>query len=240
MSMKSKVYRFEAFSRNELQGVPSEQAPIDNDKLNTIMRELELLKSHICPITEQPDGTKIHQTNANLTEAINFKKELDQIYEAITKTKTEIASLNGAGLNLGSNRPQDELDAVVLGTESATNQILTAVEQVEADATILANTLVGDEALKALNIQEKVLSIYEACNFQDITGQRITKVVEALRFVSERTDRMIEIWGGMDSFDGVEGESIDQREGDDRLRNGPALDTDENLASQDDSDALFG
>jgi len=175
-----------------------------------------------------------------LTEALSFKKELDQIYEAIAKTKTEIASLNGAGLNVGNSSPQDELDAVVLGTESATNQILTAIEQVEADATMLANTLVGDEALCAVRIQEKVLSIYEACNFQDITGQRITKVVEALRFVSERTERMIEIWGGMDSFEGVETESIDQREGDDLLKNGPSLGTDEDIASQDDIDALFG
>ena len=238
--MKSKVYRFEALSRNEVQGAPVEGSSIDRDKFDTIMQELELLKSHICPTTEQADGSVAPQTNTSLAEAVGIKNELDQIYEAIAKTKVEIASLNGAGLNLGSNRPQDELDAVVLGTESATNQILTAVEQVEADATILANTLVGDEALKALNIQEKVLSIYEACNFQDITGQRITKVVEALRFVSERTDRMIEIWGGMDSFDGVEGEAIDKREGDDRLKNGPALDTDENLASQDDIDALFG
>ena len=238
--MKSKVYRFETFSRNNLEGTPSQGAPIDNDKFDSIMQELELLKSHICPITEQPDGTQVHQTNSNLTEAINFKKELDQIYEAIAKTKTEIASLNGAGLNLGNSSPQDELDAVVLGTESATNQILTAVEQVESDATALADTLVGDEALKAVNIQEKVLSIYEACNFQDITGQRITKVVEALRFVSERTDRMIEIWGGMDSFDGVDAEPLDTREGDDRLKNGPSLETDDDVASQDDIDALFG
>ena len=238
--MKSKVYRIEAFSGKGIQGTLLEGTPVDNDKLDAIMQELELLKSHICPITEQPDGKKIHQTNANLTEAINFKNELDQIYEAIAKTKTEIASLNGAGLNEGNSSPQDELDAVVLGTESATNQILTAIEQVEADATMLANTLVGDEALKAVNIQEKVLSIYEACNFQDITGQRIAKVVEALRFVSERTDQMIEIWGGMNSFEGVETELVDRRAGDDCFKNGPSLATDKGLASQDDIDALFG
>jgi len=66
--MKSKVYRFEAFSRNETQDAPLQGASIDNDKFDTIMQELELLKAHICPITEQPDGTKVHQTNANLTE----------------------------------------------------------------------------------------------------------------------------------------------------------------------------
>ena len=238
--MKSKVYRFESFSHNEPQGAASEGSSYDNNKLEAIIDELAILKSHICPITVQADGSLAHQTNANLAEAIGIKNELDQIYAAIAKTKAEIASLNGAGMQLSGGSPQDELDAVVCGTESATNQILTAIEQVEADATTLANTLVGDEALIASNIQEKVLSIYEACNFQDITGQRISKVVEALRFVSERTDRMIEIWGGMDSFEGVELISTDARDGDDRLKNGPALETDENVASQDDIDALFG
>ncbi|MEP1443104.1 MAG: protein phosphatase CheZ [Hyphomicrobiales bacterium] len=237
--MKSKVYRFETFARNDQQDAPVVSANNYDEKLEAIMQELEVLKSHICPITAQPDGTQVPQTNVNLTEAINFKKELDQIYEAIAKTKTEIVSLNGAGLNLGNNRPQDELDAVVCGTENATNQILTAVEEVEANATLLANTLVGDEGLIAANIQEKVLLIYEACNFQDITGQRISKVVEALRFVSERTDRMIEIWGGMDSFDHIEVEEVDTREGDERLKNGPALEMDDNVATQDDIDALF-
>lgn len=238
--MKSKVYRFETFARNENQDAAINGASGYDEKLEAIMAELELLKSHICPITEQADGRQVHQTNANLTEAINFKKELDQIYEAIAKTKSEIASLSGAGLQFSGGSPQDELDAVVVGTENATNQILTAIEEVEANATTLANTLVGDEALVAVNIQEKVLAIYEACNFQDITGQRITKVVDALRFVSERTDRMIEIWGGMDSFDGVEAESPKMPEGDDRLKNGPSLETDEDVASQDDIDALFG
>ena len=238
--MKSKVYRFEALSRNEIQSASAEGTSIDGDKFDTIIQELELLKAHICPMTEQADGSVAPQTNASLAEAVGIKNELDQIYEAIAKTKTEIASLNSAGMQLTGSNPQDELDAVVCGTESATNQILSAVEQVEADATTLANTLAGDEGLLASNIQEKVLSIYEACNFQDITGQRITKVVEALRFVSERTDRMIEIWGGMDSFEGVEVTPADTREGDDRLKNGPSLETDEDVASQDDIDALFG
>ena len=238
--MKSKVYRFEALARNEQQGAPSEGCSHYEKKFEAIMEELAVLKAHICPITEQPDGSLVHQTNANLTEAMSFKKELDQIYEAISKTKTEIVSLNGAGINLTESRPQDELDAVVCGTESATNQILSAVEEIESSAILLANTLVGDEGLIATNIQEKVLSIYEACNFQDITGQRITKVVEALRFVSERTDRMIEIWGGMESFKDVVAETADTREGDDCLKNGPALETDEDVASQDDIDALFG
>lgn len=237
--MKLKPYRFEAYTRGGDEEGASFQSGPNHDKLEMIMEELAILKAHICPITEQADGVPTHQTNASLTEAFKIKTELDQIYEAIAKTKQEIASLSSVGMQATASRPMDELDAVVCGTEDATNQILSAVEAIEENATFLANSLTGDEGLAAATIQEKVLSIYEACNFQDITGQRISKVVEALRFVSERTERMIEIWGGMDSFANIEQKNPDTREGDDLLKNGPALESDENLASQDDIDALF-
>ena len=135
-------------------------------------------------------------------------------------------------------RPVDELDAVVKGTEAATNQILTAIEHIERDATVLADSLAGDEGLLASNIQEQILSVYEACNFQHITGQRINKVVNVLRFVSERTDKMMEIWGGADTFEQVDADEAIGRDGDARLLNGPAMD-DEETASQGDIDDLF-
>lgn len=237
--MRYKPYRFEAFVQGNRTDENIGEPRFRDDKLDVIMEELAVLKAHICPITEQADGTHLHQTNTNLTEAIKIKNELDQIYEAIAKTKQEIASLSGVGIKMTSNRPMDELDAVVCGTEDATNQILSAVEEVEANATFLANSLAGEEGLVAANIQEKVLSIYEACNFQDITGQRISKVVDALRFVSERTEKMIEIWGGMESFAHMEGVAMDDAKGDDSLKNGPPLEGDDDVASQDDIDALF-
>ena len=52
--MKSKVYRFETFSRNDHEGTPSQGGSIDNDKFDTIMQELELLKSHICLLYTSP------------------------------------------------------------------------------------------------------------------------------------------------------------------------------------------
>jgi chemotaxis protein CheZ len=80
--------------------------------------------------------------------------------------------------------------------------------------------------------------VFEACNFQDLTGQRITKVVNTLRFVEERIIKMMEIWGGADKFKDIEVE-LEHRMGDQGLLNGPSLGTDQDIASQDDIDALF-
>ncbi|RMF05696.1 MAG: hypothetical protein D6773_04985, partial [Alphaproteobacteria bacterium] len=88
-------------------------------------------------------------------------------------------------------------------------------------------------------IQELVVQIFEACNFQDLTGQRITKVVRAFQFIEERVTRMMEIWGGIESFKEIEVVDPPKRDGDAALLNGPALETDEDVASQDDIDALF-
>lgn len=236
--MKAKVYRFEAMeqSNNTAEAIPRETSDL---KHNEIMAELTQLRAHICPPALEGVGPSPVRLNSNLSEALKLKAELDQIYHAIAQTKHEIASISSINLESNTTRPVDELDAVVYGTEVATNQILTAVESVESNANTLANNLTGDAGLMAANIQEQVISIYEACNFQDITGQRIAKVVQVLRFISERTDRMIEIWGGIDSFNDVPSDQEDNRKGDEKLLNGPALEDDEAVASQDDIDALF-
>jgi chemotaxis protein CheZ len=138
-------------------------------------------------------------------------------------------------------RVSGELDAVVAGTEKATESILSAAEFIDDHAMQLAAHVKTerDRALAA-EIQEQVVLIFEACNFQDLTGQRITKVVSTLNFVENRIDRMIEIWGGIEQFNGIEPDRPAPATGDKALLNGPALDTDVGRASQDDIDALFG
>ena len=69
---------------------------------------------------------------------------------------------------------EDELDAVVGETETAANVIMAAVEQIDR----LTETLDAETVEK---IAEQVMNIYQACSFQDITGQRIFKVREILK-----------------------------------------------------------
>ncbi|MCG8446734.1 MAG: protein phosphatase CheZ [Hyphomicrobiales bacterium] len=182
----------------------------------------------------------LEKLKAEISEATELKTELDSIYEAINRTKKEIVTLHETGFR-GEEmiRVTDELDAIVTGTERATETVLSSAEIIEERAADLAAKLSGDDQGMAADMQEQVMRIYEACNFQDLTGQRISKVVNALKFIEERVIRMMEIWGGIEGLADVEADKLPEREGDAALLNGPALETDLNVASQDDIDALF-
>ncbi len=129
------------------------------------------------------------------------------------------------------------LDAVVMATEEATNTILNASETIEAlAAKIQLNTANDDDRQATEDFQGQTIKILEACNFQDITGQRITKVVNILKFVEERIDAMIEIWGEDDIAE-VGASVTPDTEGNKGLLDGPALEGEG--TNQNDIDKLF-
>ena len=174
-------------------------------------------------------------------EAEQLRSELKEIYLSIERTKKEIVSLHTNGVNTsGFSRMTDELSAVVDGTENATEAILSAAENIEQLASNLA-AAITDESMNnmACDVQDHVVKIFEACNFQDLTGQRVTKVISSFQFIEDRVHHMMEIWGGIDSFADIEPEIPPESEGDKALLNGPALEGDTDVASQDDIDALF-
>jgi chemotaxis protein CheZ len=205
-----------------------------------IMSELRALRSLVRP-AEQVTQQMIDAYKAQITEAAKLKTELDLIQDAIVQTKQEIATLHVTGFEGPEMaRVTNELDAIVGGTERATEQILSNSEEIDQMAATLAARLKDDQNQALVqDMQERVVKIFEACNFQDLTGQRITKVVSTLKFIETHIVRMMEIWGGLDAFKEVEAESIAAREGDARLLNGPKLDDEIGHASQDEIDALF-
>jgi chemotaxis protein CheZ len=178
---------------------------------------------------------------AQIEQCEKLKVELDLIHDAIGRTKREIAVLHGKSFD-GQEmaKVNGELGAVVGGTEQATQQILEAAESIDQAASALSKVN-SPEQQKILSeeIQERVISIFEACNFQDLTGQRITKVMTTMRFIEQHINAMMEIWGGVDAIRAHAPPIVDTREGDARLLNGPKLDGDAGHASQDDIDALF-
>jgi chemotaxis protein CheZ len=84
-----------------------------------------------------------------------------------------------------------------------------------------------------------VVRIFEACNFQDLTGQRIAKVLATLAFVENRVARMLEIWGGREAFDGYAAATPAGRDIDPPLVSGPKLNGDRGHVSQQEIDAMF-
>ncbi len=171
----------------------------------------------------------------------SFFKELDT---SIYKEFRELADYIGTAKNeigrLQANELSDnyipsageELDAIVAATESATNTIMGAAENImEADPS-------NPEAYQG-TVNDAVMEIFEACSFQDITGQRITKIVETLQHIDDRVSRFASALGASDvggHFD--QDEAAREQRKQELLLNGPQA-LGEGV-SQDDIDALLG
>ena len=226
-------------------------APGGDDDLAT-RRHRELLAA-IARIGEGPPASvsedeieearrSMEDYRSSMEHMLKLKAELDQIHDAINRTKREIAGLHQSGIS-GDNLATvtNELDAVVDGTEQATENILAAAEEIDRNAADLAASLKQSRNRDQANeIQEHVIQIFESCNFQDLTGQRITKVVNTLKYVEERVDAMMGIWGGLDAFSHIKAAPMPNPAGDHELLHGPGDNAaDPTRASQDDIDALF-
>jgi chemotaxis protein CheZ len=171
-----------------------------------------------------------------------LKDETDSIFRAINRTKQEIAALHVSGLSGAENgRVRQELDAVVGSAEQAIQGILAAAEEIDEAANTLSAVLKHDQnRALAQDIREHIVRIFEACNFHDLAGQRIGRVLATLTFVEQRVARMMEIWGGIDAFrEHAAAARAEREQAAPFLLNGPKLDGDLGHASQADIDAMF-
>jgi chemotaxis protein CheZ len=204
-----------------------------------IMAELKALRESFAARGPAPaTAAATAATQAPLSEARRLKIELDVIGEAIKQTKEEIVTLQDQGFdNCRITRVAGELEAVVDSAERATDQILKSAEQIDEAARNLSALLRGAfEKDLAQDILERVTQIFEACNFQDLTGQRISKVVSTLAMVEDHLARMTEIWSVIERFNA---QAIVPAPGGGELLNGPKLEGDAGHSSQDDIDKLF-
>ncbi len=90
----------------------------------------------------------------------------------------------------------DRLDAIVESTAQATDRILAAMEEIDGFVAQLRAHL-EPSGIDSLcdGIVAKAMEAVEACSFQDLTGQRITKVVGSMKFVEKRVNAMAELCG---------------------------------------------
>lgn len=110
--------------------------------------------------------------------------EIEKILGIISETKNDV--LSGSIRDITSNEISSasvELSAVIQSTADATNAIMGACESIE-------DTIRGCPTEKSAKIQEQVTMIYEACTFQDITGQRIQKVTRAFSQIEEKLNHL--------------------------------------------------
>lgn len=178
----------------------------------------------------------------DIEDAAAIRSELAKLSSAIETTKREIIAVRYRD-SQHHERITDvthELDAVVGDTEAATETILGSCEMVERQLDIaMLHTASDADRAPLEEISAAVVKIYEACNFQDISGQRITKVVNTLKYIEQRIEKMMLIWGGDDAFASVEMPDQDVVDTDRALLNGPARADSDAAASQADIDAMF-
>jgi chemotaxis protein CheZ len=171
--------------------------------------------------------------------AEDLKQELARIQETIARNKRDLAALMNDGKERRMARAAGELGAAVEGMEKGAEKILRSAEVVDESAKALAAVLKTDyERGLAQDIQEHVVHIYEACNFQDLAGQRIGKVIAALNGIEDELTAMLGRCNGTDSA--AKPVAAAKKPSGDGLLNGPRLDGEPGHVNQGDIDKLFG
>ncbi|VAV87855.1 COG3143: Chemotaxis protein [hydrothermal vent metagenome] len=144
-------------------------------------------------------------------------RECKELADFIDDARLEISSLSPDHSDeVGIPRAGLELEAIVQQTEQATNTIMESAEQImEADS--------SDIEAYTGTVNDAVMQIFEACSFQDITGQRISKVVSTLEHVEDRVSRLVNILGVMEGAQPASNQPEEEIDENAALLNGPAL-----------------
>lgn len=162
---------------------------------------------------------------------------LAELAKYIANAKQEIANIRADAIS-GEHIPSatDQLDEVVGATEEATNKIMDCCDAI--------NAISAKQPQPAQQeLTDQVTKIYEACNFQDITGQRITKVVRTLKHIDSQVSLLLKALDDagfqIEKSGALTGLNVSKATDPDKhLLNGPqAADA---AIKQDDIDKLFG
>jgi chemotaxis protein CheZ len=187
--------------------------------LKDVMHLAEVMAEGFQSVFEQVDAT--------------IYRELGDMAREIAAMKAELSDLRLSGVR-HERIPEAgrELDAIVEATEEATNTIMTAAEAIMAADPSDAD---GYQA----TVNDRIVEIFEACSFQDITGQRISKVVTTLGVLDQRISTLVERLKLLEVEDSPAPaeESVDDRRRRELILHGPQFKGEG--VSQDDIDALL-
>lgn len=201
-------------------------AKIDALGKNGIQAPVEAGLSAVTPSVDQAQLDKV-------------KAEVEAIAARITLTKQEIANLKHPLAKEDKlHSAAMELSAVVKSTEEATTAIMQVAEHLDEIVREVSSHVTDSYVISRLNeMTDQTTKLFEACSFQDLTGQRITKVVKTIDYIEERIETMQVIWGRKDIEKmAVAEDGIVKKDGDLELH-GPQAATE--AISQDDIDKLF-
>jgi chemotaxis protein CheZ len=173
-----------------------------------------------------------HRLQSEVFNLIHYIDRLRQEIAGIAQQKTGQTRFEGMA---------DRLDAIMSSTAEATDTILAAMEEIDNAVEQLRGQGLAPEAAGLCDkIAEQTTVAMEACSFQDLTGQRVSKVVGSLRFVEERVNAMADLFGRQE-IESIS-QSVEFDSDEDTIDDGVALEGPQRKGeaiSQDDIDALF-
>lgn len=164
--------------------------------------------------------------------------ELSELRTHIQNIMSEVAAVRHPRASEDRlNAAARELDAIVSVTEGATNDILATAEKISTIADELSSVSEDPNVTgRAEQIADLAAELFTQCAFQDITGQRVNKVIGVLEFVEDRVTRIIDMFGG-DRFAELPVPDDGPMDAEAALLNGPQ--DARRAVSQADIDALF-
>jgi len=219
MAEPRKVFRIE--QTDALRSDPLAQGE-RSPQLADIMQELSALRAMLA------NASPLFPVRADASrrdEIDRLTGELRFVRVALTGATQAHESEHSSRASVQSPLIVSELEAAVAGSEQAAEKILAAAENIDQAANNLSATFKGElEQGLAQDIRDRVIRIFEACNYQDLTSQRVAKVIAVLRRIERQISRVLE---------------EPARAASAPLANGPRLPQDQGHVSQSDIDAIF-
>ena len=171
-------------------------------------------------------------------ESQHLKSELRSLFNYVQRVRQEIAAIDRPVEDDNKfGKMGDQLDAIVKATEDATNTIMAMMEKNEDALGKLRASITDPDQVALLDqITENGMNVFQACSFQDITGQRVSKLVKSLTYVEDRVNVLVDIWGKQ-ALQAVEVQAFEEKTDDEKLLHGPQ--TEGQGISQDEIDKLF-
>lgn len=220
MAAPRKIFRIEEMAAARLpQAADDGQPPLHHAAL---MAELAALRAAVAALSVTQSAIRAARPDAG---TVRLQSELDRIAGFMTG-----AAGAGSPGAAPMTRIARELEEVLSSSEQATQKVLTAAEQIDQVASNLTAALSGKfEQGLVQDILDLVIRIFEACNFQDVTGQRISKVLATLQRLEDHVSRVL---------GEINNAGTAPRDGGHYLH-GPRLAMDSGHASQADIDSMF-
>ena len=189
----------------------------DFDKREEVEKQIAELESSQGDNVPVEQVKQLLQSVKDLFEGRLDGEELDSDHKLYGELGELARYINNARKELREFQPQqmadkeipdasEQLDAIVKQTEKATGKIMDSAEQLEALHTRVKDRLLSHEPPLDEDVmvgiddafqegKSYITDIFEACNFQDITGQRIMKIVSTLGEIERQVLRMVLVFG---------------------------------------------